>query len=109
MIIGDIAGLEDQSQEYIQLQNILINKLVFNYAKNLKFVVPITEPLINQSRGGDLIKLLKTVQGMFNCNLKLASKSIMPVLTRVTPGDPNFDLDLVKAKLFEIFDHELKK
>lgn len=46
---------------------------------------------------------------MFNCNLKLASKSIMPVITRAKPGDQNFDLDIIKAKLLEIFDHEIDK
>ena len=113
MIIGDIAGLEDQQQEYVQLQNILVNKLVFNYAAFLKFIVPITLPLIKESRGYNLIKLLKTVQGMFKCNLKEASKFILPVLTLVTPSnvsaiDEDFDLDIVKSRLLEIFNHEIE-
>ena len=32
MIIGDIAGLEDTNKEYCQFLNVLLNKLVFNYA-----------------------------------------------------------------------------
>ena len=51
---------------------------------------------------------------MFKYNLKEASKSILPVLTRVTPGDvssidQDFDLDIIKSRLMEIFDYEIMK
>ena len=51
---------------------------------------------------------------MFKCNLKEASKFILPVLTLVTPSnvsaiDEDFDLDIVKSRLLEIFNHEIEK
>lgn len=56
LIIGDIAGFEDNMKEYNQLLNILVNKLVFNYAVFLKFLVPITRSQLNNSKGGEVMK-----------------------------------------------------
>ena len=61
MIIGDIAGLEDTQKEYCQLLNILLNKLVFNFAAQIKFIVPITLPQILEQRGGEMIRHIKTI------------------------------------------------
>ena len=113
MIIGDIAGFEDTMKEYNQLLNILVNKIVFNYAVFLKFIVPITLPQITEARGGDIIKLMKTVQSMFKTDLGQAIKSVFPVLLRVQPQNvsamhEDFDIDDVKGKLFELLNHDVE-
>lgn len=58
IIFGDIAGLEDTSGQTIELLNVLTNKLIFNQAVHLRFLVPLTLPQILESRGTGVRKQL---------------------------------------------------
>lgn len=40
---ADIAGLLDSSGDMIELINCLITRMIFNLAKTVKFIVPITK------------------------------------------------------------------
>lgn len=56
---------------------------------------------------------MKIVQSMFKGDLREASASIFPVLTRVVPRDvgktdEDFDLDIVKGQLMEIFKNDIR-
>ena len=52
VIFGDIAGLHDTGGNLIDLLNVFINKLIFNQAVYLRFIVPLTLAQIKEQRGG---------------------------------------------------------
>ena len=55
VVFGDIAGLLDTKGPVIELLHIFINKLIFNQACFVRFIVPMTQAQLENSRGQDVI------------------------------------------------------
>lgn len=53
---ADIAGFNDTNGEMIETINCLINKIIFNKVRSVRFLVPITHQQITVSRGNEVRK-----------------------------------------------------
>lgn len=56
MIYSDIAGLFDTAGDLIEYVNCFMNKKIFNSAKKIKFIVPITKSQMRLDRGGAIVQ-----------------------------------------------------
>lgn len=81
MIFADIAGLQDTSGEMIDIINSLINKSIFNRAKSLSFLIPLTHTLIQESRGVELRKQANLLYEIFSEDLEGAIDAFIPIIT----------------------------
>ena len=55
-IWADIAGFNDTNGEMIETINCLINKIIFNKVKSVRFLVPMTHQQITVNRGNEVRK-----------------------------------------------------
>lgn len=101
MIFGDIAGLLDTKGPTIELLHIFMNKLIFNQACFVRFIVPFTYAQLFNSRGQEAVEQLKVIQNMVNANLNEIGDSIIPIITKVDPKDANFDIDEIRYNLHQ--------
>lgn len=99
MWFGDIAGLLDTKGPVIELLHIFMNKLIFNRACFVRFIVPITRAQLECSRGMEVVNQLKIIQSMINEDCLALGKSIQPVLTKCDPSDQDFDIEVVRSNL----------
>ena len=57
----DLAGLEDTGGQFISLINCFISKFIFDYARNVRFLIPLTREATQNARGSQIKELLRTV------------------------------------------------
>ena len=94
----------DTSGEMIDLLNVFINKLIFNQAVYLRFIVPLTLTQIKEGRGGQVREQLSIIQKMINTDYNVIADSIFPVLLKVKPGKENTNIDEYRNILSITFD-----
>lgn len=88
----------------IDLLNVFINKLIFNQAVYLRFIVPLTLTQLKESRGGQVREQLSIIQKMINTDHSMIADSIFPVLLKVKPGKADTDIDEYRNILSFTFD-----
>jgi hypothetical protein len=57
----DLAGLEDTGGQFISLINCFVSKFIFDYANNVRFLIPLTREATQNARGSQIKELLRTV------------------------------------------------
>lgn len=101
VVFGDIAGLIDTKGTVIELLHIFMNKLIFNKACFIRFIVPITKAQLENSRGQEVISQLKVIQSMVNDDARTIGKSIQPVITKCELNNKEFDIEVTISNLSE--------
>ena len=113
MIYSDIAGLMDTAGDLIEYVNCFMNKKIFNQAKKIKFIVPITKAQMKEVRGGPIVQQIEIILNLCSRSYSDVIKSIQPVITKVeqhpSPEEvyDDDDIDVLKYNLKEIFDNYL--
>ena len=113
MIYSDIAGLMDTAGDLIEFVNCFMNKKIFNKAKRIKFIVPITKAQMKEVRGGPIVQQIEIILNLCSRSYSDVIKSIQPVITKVeqNPSEEEIneedDIDILKHNLKEIFDNYL--
>ena len=83
MIYSDIAGLMDTAGDLIEFVNCFMNKKIFNQAKRIKFIVPITKAQMKEVRGGPIVQQIEIILNLCSRSYSDVIKSIQPVITKV--------------------------
>ena len=108
---SDIAGLWDTAGDFIDYVNCFMNKQVFNIAKKVKFIVPMTKAQTEDCRGQAIIQQIEVILNICSQSYQDLIKSVQPVITKVpyNPDDEDVnyddDIDVIKANLKAIFDN----
>ena len=84
--------------------NVFINKLIFNQAVYLRFIVPLTLTQLNDGRGGQDREQVSIIQKMKNTDHSMIADSIFPVLLKVKPGKVATNIDEYRNILSITFD-----
>ena len=106
---SDIAGLLDTSGDLFDYVNCFMNKRIFNQAKKVKFIVPMTRSQLDDARGGAIIKQIEIILNICSQSYTDTIKSVQPVMTKFEPSPDeeeivdDDDIDVVKNRLSEIF------
>ena len=85
--------------------NVFINKLIFNQAVYLRFIVPFTENQIKENRGNEVRNQLAIIQKMINTDYQSISHSIFPVLLQCRPGNQETDIEVYRDNLWQTFNN----
>ena len=97
----DIAGLNDTSGDLTHFINSFVTKEIFQRAKNVKFLLPITPQQIEEQRGKAIRQQIQVVQNLCQGNLDNLIKCMLPVLTKVKVTDTEFDLVTMQWNMAE--------
>lgn len=109
----DIAGLHDTGGQLMEYINQFINKKIFNLAKKVRILIPMTIQQIYDSRGQVVREQVEIVLGIFRGNIDKMPNAIIPIITKVKPvpkdyEENNFDMDQVRESLNGIFQNWLE-
>lgn len=108
VIFGDIAGLVDTKGPVTELVHIFMNKLIFNKACFVRFIVPITKFQLENSRGQEVISQIKVIQNMINDDASKFGDSILPIITKCDPNRTDFDLETTIGTLMNQIENHVK-
>lgn len=100
---ADIAGLNDTGGDTIEYVNSFITKEIFRHANTVKFLVPITLNQIMEDRGHSVRQLVETIRFVCQSNNEDLLESIQPILTKCNPKNQDFDIDNIRALLWQQF------
>ena len=92
----------------IELINNFVAKFIFNQAASVCFLVAVTPQHIANARGQKLRQLIRVLNMMCKPELNFIKDSVIPVLTKVKPGDEEVDLDEVRSNIDETLQEEKK-
>lgn len=104
LIFADVAGFRDTGGSLIELVNCFLIKEIFRRSKTVRFMIPLTQPQIFESRGADVKSLISSLRFMCQADLNSMSDSLQPLLTKCKPSkdisDNNeLDIDVIRADL----------
>ena len=74
---------------------------IFQIAKTVRFVMPITYSQIQESRGYAVRSHFDSVKRMCEENLDVMLKSILPIITKANPKDDEIDVDAIRETVKE--------
>ena len=100
-IFADIAGFNDTGGSLIELLNCFIDKQIFKAAKKVKILVLLTRTQIQDGRGMEARKQIEMLQRICSADLDCMIESVQPLLTKVKLGEPDIDIDTLRAALLE--------
>lgn len=92
----------------IELINNFVAKFIFNQAASVCFLVAVTPQHIANARGQKLRQLIRVLNMMCKPELNFIKDSVIPVLTKVKPGDEEVDLDEVRSNIDETLQEDFK-
>ena len=101
MIYSDVAGLLDAGSLNMRILNCFILMYIFQIAKTVRFVMPITYSQIQESRGYAVRSHFDSVKRMCEENLDVMLKSILPIITKANPKDDEIDVDAIRETVKE--------
>ena len=81
----DVAGYMDADGPFFDLLNSFIIKFLFENAKTVKFLCPLTNNEIEQVRGKSVFDLFNQLKLMCPNHLMSFVDSIIPVITKCKP------------------------
>jgi len=82
--------------------------MIFNRAKSVRFLVPLTQQQLNIGRGMEVCKQIEILKMICQENLEAITNTCIPVITKVKPVAEEAESDgLVNIKC--ILDEQLKK
>ena len=104
--VVDVAGICDSGGTKFDFIVSFLNKKLFQKAKTVRFLVPITKVQIENNRGRDIIDHLIVLEQIYKGCIDNICDSIQPILTTVNINlidEDEFDLDSMKSQLFGKF------
>ena len=108
VVWADIAGLQDTGGELISFINSFVNKKIFQLAKEVKFLVPLTSQQLSDARGKGVREQIQVIQEISrNADQTEVIKSILPILTKVRQNEL-FDIDERRQTISHLLLKELE-
>ena len=113
-LYADIAGLMDTGGDLLEYINCFVNKKLFNMAKRVRFLFPITQDSIKEARGREVIKQVQILQNICQQSPDQMINSILPVITKCKEvgeddeEEDKIDPEVVKSTFFQQFENELQ-
>lgn len=107
LVFADVAGLLDSGGLLMDIINIFMMKKIFQHIKHIKFLIVLTIPQLEESRGNSCRNLIESVQHMCQSGLSNMIDSIQPVLTKIKPSD-EIDFSEIKFNMDEIFQNHIE-
>ena len=107
IVFADVAGLLDSGGILMDIINIFMMKKVIQHIKHVKFLVVVTIPQLEESRGNSCRNLIESIQFMCQNGLATMIQSIQPALTKVKPSD-EIDFGEIKYTMEEIFQNHIE-
>ena len=108
LIYADMAGMNDQGNQFTDFINTFIDRYIFLKAEKVRFLVPITRDQNSTKLGLQLRQQIRVLQRMCSTSLTIMLDCIQPVLTKCGPKDENIDLEKIKADLIKQIMEEFK-
>lgn len=93
----------------VELLHIFMNKLIFNEACYVRFIVPMTKAQLENSRGQEVIYQLEVIQNMINSDVRDIGRSIAPIITKCEPGDDKIDMDMTRYTLDQQIENHISQ
>jgi len=91
--------LQDTAGGHIELINRFLLRNVISRAKTVRFIIPLTHSQIKNNRGSTIKEQLKTVSSICKSSLKELDTAIQPVITKCSPNDLQFDIEILSDTL----------
>lgn len=111
---SDIAGLLDTSGDLFDYVSCFMNKKIFNHAKKVLFIVPMTRNQLDDAKGKAIIQQVEVILNMCSQSYTDVIKSVQPVMTKLEPSQDEEeivdedDIDVIRSRLKDIFDQYLQ-
>ena len=102
----------DTGGPLIELINCFICKSMFNQAKSIKFIVPVSRLQISNSRGKSIIEQIQKILNLSWLSHSDLIEAIIPVITKVEPQQEDLneedDLEILQANIHNILKNYLQ-
>lgn len=105
-MFGDLAGFFDTGGSLVDLVNCFVTKKLFQMAREVKMILVLTVPQIEQSRGQAVKDTMKVMQSVCQCDMQTMCQSIQPVLSMCKPGS-DIDIDKIRSVLYKFGQKEM--
>ena len=77
----------------------LLNQKIFQDAARVKFLVPMAAEQAQSERSQRIHELLEDIEKMCSADRSTFVKALYPLVTRVSPDDEEFDIDVFRDTL----------
>ena len=87
LVFVDVAGMQDNAGIILDLINVFVLKKFIQRIHKVKFLIVLTLPQMEDSRGKSCRDLLETIRQMCQNKLQSMNGAIIPIITRVKASD----------------------
>ena len=103
-----MPGLIDTGGDMMEYINMFMIKAIFQKAKKIRFIIPITHYQLHNDRGMLARELLRKIQGIFSHHHHTMADYMLPIVTKCKTGDDEVDIDEFRILLKDQLRNEIQ-